>query len=97
MPTESKTKLRKGTAKKIVGEVLAIAVLALISLLPVPEGLTRNSLITLGVLAWAVVNWIFNCMDDFIVAILMCVPPPSTAFLVPPGGSSSALWDWGRR
>ncbi len=95
MPTESKTKLHKGAIKKIVGEVVAIAVLALISLLPVPEGLTRNSLITLGVLAWAVVNWIFNCMDDFIVAILMCVlwalfktVPFATAF----NGFSGSTW-----
>ena len=95
MSQEATTISKKKTTKKIIGEVVAIAVCALISLLPVPEGLTRNALITLGILAWAVINWIFNCMDDFIVAILMCVlwalfktVPFATAF----NGFSSTTW-----
>lgn len=91
----STAKTDRTLIKKAVCEIVAVAVWLLIVLLPTPSGLTKGAMLTLGILVWAILNWVFNCMDDFIVAILMCVfwalfqtVPFPTAF----SGFSSTTW-----
>lgn len=64
--------MNKNTVKKIIFEVITIIVAVIIANLPIPDGLDRNGLLALAILAWAVLNWILNTMHDFIVVMIMC-------------------------
>ncbi len=62
----------KGFMGKLFWEIVAIVVALIIIFITPPEGLTRESMIILGVLAWAVINWVIRLVDDYVVAIAMC-------------------------
>lgn len=59
------------TTKRVVGEILAVAVGIVIALLPPPGELTVQAMWALGIMAWAVVNWIFDCFPDYVVCLFM--------------------------
>lgn len=46
---------------------------ALVGLLPPPEGLTSAAVRGVALLAWAVICWAANLMDDYMVAVAMAV------------------------
>jgi DASS family divalent anion:Na+ symporter len=62
----------KELKQKLIGEAIAVIVAVVIALITPPEQLTRESMIVLGVLAWAVINWVVQLIDDYVVAIAMC-------------------------
>ena len=64
--------MSKENRKKVIGEIIAVAVGLIVALIPPPEGLTSHSMWTVGILIWAVLNWVFQSMPDYVVAILMC-------------------------
>lgn len=60
-------------SKKQLGyEAISIIIAIIIASLPVPAGLDKSGLLALAILAWAVLNWIFNTMADFVVVLIMC-------------------------
>lgn len=83
--------------KKLIGEIVAVVLGLIVAFTPpVNDKLTAESMIVLGVLIWAVVNWITQAIPDFMAAILMCTfwtafnaVPFATAFN---GYSSSTFW-----
>lgn len=83
------------TKKKIIGEIIAIIIGVAISLIPPPEGLTAASMRTIGILVWAIINWITKSIPDYVAALLMCtlwaafkVVPFTVAF----GSFSGTTW-----
>ncbi len=73
--------------KKFYSEIAAIIIGVIIAFIPPPAGLTTLAMWTLGLLMWAIINWIFNPMPNFVVMLLMCcawfllgIVPFETAF-----------------
>lgn len=58
--------------KKMIWEAISVIAAVIIAFLPPPEGLGKNAMIVIGLLAWAIINWIAKTMPDFIVALIMC-------------------------
>ncbi len=89
-------KLSEATRKKIMFEVLAVLVGFAIALIPAPEGLQQNAMWTMGLLLWAIINWVTNAIPDFVCVFIMCsawvlleIVPFPTAF-----GSFSGTTVW---
>lgn len=57
--------------KKTVAAIVGILLGVLVACLPTPEGLTRISMITLGVTVWAIIYWVFQVQNIFVTAIIM--------------------------
>lgn len=70
--SENAEKKRFMTTKQIVGEVIAVLVAIIIAMMPPPEPLTVQGMWGLGILAWAVINWIFESFADYVVCLIMC-------------------------
>lgn len=73
--------------KKVIKEILMIAVSAAITFLPPPAGLEHNAMVFLGVFVWGVLNWALPVMPSYIAglvmllsAVLFGVVPFKTAF-----------------
>ena len=86
----------KATRKKIIFEVLAVLAGLAIAFIPAPEGLQQNAMWTMGLLIWAIINWVTNVIPDFVCVFIMCcawvllgIVPFSTAF-----GSFSGTTVW---
>lgn len=58
--------------KKLLWEAVSIIAAVVVAFLPQPDGLERNAMVVLGLLLWAIINWIAKTMPDFIVALVMC-------------------------
>ena len=48
------------TQKKLLWEGIAVALGLIIAFIPAPQGLEQNAMWTLGLLIWAIVNWVSN-------------------------------------
>lgn len=86
----------KSTQKKIIFETLAVLVGLAVAFIPAPEGLQQNAMWTMGLLLWAIINWVTNVIPDFVCVFIMCcswvllgIVPFSTAF-----GSFSGTTVW---
>ena len=82
--------------KKLLCETFAVVVGLIIVLLPVPNGLEKEAMWTLALLAWAIINWMTNAIPDFVCIFIMCcswvllgIVPFSTAF---ESFSGSTVW-----
>lgn len=64
--------LDKKTIKKVIFELISIVAALIVANLPIPDGLDKNGMLALAILIWAVLNWILNTMNDFIVVMIMC-------------------------
>lgn len=87
--------MSKDMKKKVIGEVISILLAAVIALMAPPDGLTRQSMIVLGVLVWAVANWIIRWFDDYVVAMMMCfmfAAFKAVSFNVAFNGFSTSTW-----
>ncbi|MCL2162954.1 MAG: anion permease [Oscillospiraceae bacterium] len=58
--------------QKLIKELIAVIVGGAIMLIPPPVGLTVQAMITIGLLVWAIINWMLAPIPDFIVVIIMC-------------------------
>ena len=63
----------KYPVKKIVGGLLGLAVGLTFAFLPAPDGLTRQSMIGIGIFLWAIIHWVFNVYSFFLTAMAMGV------------------------
>jgi DASS family divalent anion:Na+ symporter len=77
----------KTTQKKLLWEGIAVALGLIIAFIPAPQGLEQNAMWTLGLLIWAIVNWVSNAIPDFVCIFIMCctwvlmgIVPFTTAF-----------------
>jgi len=77
----------KTTQKKLIFEALAVAAGLVIAFLPAPSGLGQNAMWTMGLLVWAIINWVTNAIPDFVCVFIMCstwvllgIVPFETAF-----------------
>ena len=68
--------MKENTTKRIVGLVVAVALIALTAVLPTPEGVTREALLSLGVFAAALSLWICNTFPMSVAAfgLMMTMP-----------------------
>jgi DASS family divalent anion:Na+ symporter len=57
--------------KRIVA-VLAVGLGIAIALMDPPQGLTRQAMIALGIVVWAVFWWITQVVPEYVTAIMMC-------------------------
>jgi DASS family divalent anion:Na+ symporter len=57
--------------KFIVMEIIAIVAALMISFIPPPESLTRESMIVLGIAVWAIFNWIVRPFDEYVTCLVM--------------------------
>ncbi len=67
-----------------------------IAFVPAPDGLQQNAMYIMGLLIWAIINWMTNVIPDFVCVFIMCcawvlldIVPFSTAF-----GSFSGTTVW---
>ena len=88
--------MTKATQKKLIAEAAAVAAGLCIALVPAPAGLQQNAMWTLGLLVWAIINWVTNAIPDFVCVFIMCsiwvllgIVPFTTAF-----GSFSGTTVW---
>ena len=88
--------MTKETRKKLISEAAAIAVGLAIALIPAPGGLEQKAMWTMGLLIWAIINWMTNAIPDFVCIFIMCctwvllgIVPFTTAF-----GSFSGTTVW---
>lgn len=58
--------------KRILCEAFAVALCLCIALFPAPEGLEQNAMWVLGLLVWAIVNWVGKTIPDFAAILIMC-------------------------
>lgn len=79
--------MTKTTQKKLLWEGIAVALGLIIAFIPAPQGLEQNAMWTLGLLIWAIVNWVSNAIPDFVCIFIMCctwvlmgIVPFTTAF-----------------
>lgn len=82
-----KSGITKETKRNVIYELISVAVGLAIAMMTPPAGLTVQSMWVLGLLLWAIVNWMLKPMPDYITMILMCsawvvlkIVPFSTAF-----------------
>ena len=61
----------KSTQKKIIFETLAVVVGLAIAFIPAPEGLQQNAMWTMGLLLWAIINWVTKVIPDFVCVFIM--------------------------
>lgn len=86
---------QQGSLRKFI-PLASIAIGVIIAFLPAPEGLTRVSMLNLGAMAWAIINWASHALPDFVVAMLLVVfwlvvlHLPSSVVLAP--FSSTTEW-----
>lgn len=64
--------LKKISNKKVGFEIFSIIAALIIASQPTPDGLSRDGLVALAILIWAVLNWILNTMADYVVVMFMC-------------------------
>lgn len=64
--------MTKETKKKLISEAVAIAVGLGIALIPAPGGLEQKAMWTMGLLIWAIINWMTNAIPDFVCIFIMC-------------------------
>lgn len=57
---------------KALGGILGIICGLLIATQTPPTGLSIQSMWGLGIVAWAIIYWIFNVLPEYVVALLMC-------------------------
>lgn len=88
--------LENETRKKLLSEAAAVALGLAIGFCPAPEGLGQPAMWVLGLLAWAIVNWMTNAVPDFVCIFVMCstwvllgIMPFQSAF---GSFSSSTVW-----
>lgn len=84
------------TRKKLLSEAAAVALGLAIGFCPAPEGLGQPAMWVLGLLSWAIVNWMTNAVPDFVCIFVMCsawvllgIMPFQSAF---GSFSSSTVW-----
>ncbi|MDR1649779.1 MAG: anion permease [Synergistaceae bacterium] len=58
--------------KKLLYELASIVLGLIVAFLPPPAGLTVQSMWTLGIMLWAIMNWMFRPVPEYVAAILMC-------------------------
>lgn len=58
--------------KKLVFEAIAIATGLIVAFIPAPNGLEQNAMKVLGLLVWAIVNWVSKAIPDFAAIFIMC-------------------------
>lgn len=66
------SRLSRDAWKKLIGTVFAAGCGLLIALQSPPDSLTPQSMRGLGIIAWAILNWIFAILPEYVVAMLMC-------------------------
>ncbi len=79
-------RLLSPTGRRSMGAILGIAGGIAFATLPPLQGLDATSMHMLGLLAWAVVFWVFDVLPDFVVGIglilgwiLLAIVPPTVA------------------
>lgn len=58
--------------RKLFYEAAAVVTGLFISLYPAPAGLGQPAMWVLGLLAWAIINWMTNIIPDFVCIFVMC-------------------------
>lgn len=58
--------------KQVIGGIIGIILGVAVALITPPKGLTPQAMCALGIIVWAVINWIFEVAEDYIIAIAMC-------------------------
>lgn len=81
---------------KVAGGALGLVCGTLVATGQPPVGLTVEAMWGLGIVLWAIINWMFNVLPEYVVALLMCsawvifeVAPFNIAFAQ---FSSSSWW-----
>lgn len=87
--------VRVARSRQIVGAI-GVAAGVIVSLLPVPVGLTRAAMLNFGGIVWAVISWATRTLPSFVTAIILAVfwlvvlrLPASTVL-----GSFSGTTEW---
>lgn len=88
--------MQAATRRKLLYEALAVAAGLVVCFVPAPEGLAQNAMWTMGLLVWAIINWVTGAIPDFVCIFIMCsawvllgIVPFETAF-----GSFSGTTVW---
>ena len=68
--------METGTKKKVIGVIVAVALIVITAVMPVPEGATREGLLSLGVFGGALALWICNSMPMSVSAFGMMALMP---------------------
>ena len=77
MNTEKKEKkVMEINVKNVVITLISIAIVILSAVLPVPEGLSREGMLVLGLMAGALVMWVTEAVNMAVTTILVCVLLP---------------------
>lgn len=58
--------------RKVIHEIIAVAVGVSITFIPPPDGLTAPAMWVLGLLVWGMVNWVLQPMPTFVTMLIMC-------------------------
>jgi DASS family divalent anion:Na+ symporter len=64
--------LNRNTWRKIIGSVLGIGCGLAVAYQSPPDSLSIQSMWGLGIITWAIINWIFDVLPEYVVAMLMC-------------------------
>ena len=64
--------LDREAKKKWMAEGAAVLLGLAVGLCPAPDGLGQPAMWVLGLLAWAIVNWMTNAVPDFVCILVMC-------------------------
>ncbi len=82
--------------KRMLLEILTVVIGIVVALIPAPAGLGQNAMWTMGILVWAIANWITKSMPDVtVIVIMLClwsvfkIVPFTTAFSA---FSGSTFW-----
>lgn len=59
--------------KKLWGEIIAIIAGIIVAMIHPPEALSAQAMWAMGIMTWAVINWIFDCFPDYVVCMFMLV------------------------
>ncbi len=88
-------KTLNASMKKIIWEIVAIVLGLAVAMINPPEGLTVQAMWTIGILVWAIINWIAQPIPDFVAALFMLglfvvlkIIPFTAAF----GSFASSTW-----